>query len=222
MGDSLTAGLAGNGRGGFTCAAQGNRPLSAAEQSSCTGGGAEGVGGWQPSLKQLSGTNVYNHGNSGNQTSQILARLSAAMAANQSTHVLILAGTNDTIRGSVSGATANIKAMINQVLDANRTPIVGTIPPLAGSVVGGFEPRVRELNDAIRALPDEFPGLVIVELYNNLLPNWAQNTSGDFIHLGTTGNTLVADLWWQGIQASIVSAPKPPLSSISSLLLDED
>ena len=99
IGDSLTAGLSVTLGGTVRCAAQGNRLLSVTTQNQCRGNGVANVGGWQPSLSQRLSTSIFNNGNSGELTPTISARLGPLLATQPSTHVLIMTGTNDAIRG---------------------------------------------------------------------------------------------------------------------------
>ena len=60
LGDSLTAGLTRVAGVGIVCGARGNRVVAATDQRSCKGNGQEGVGGWLPPLKSLTGALIYN------------------------------------------------------------------------------------------------------------------------------------------------------------------
>lgn len=208
MGDSLTAGLFRASNGVITCAAQGGRIIAADQQRSCRGDGREGVGGWQPSLKSLVSTDVFNFGNTGEFTSEMVARIGQALNARNSAYVLILGGTNDVIRGVPRSTTiANLNSLINRVKADGRVPIIGTIPPLLGSYFAGRNSAVVQLNDAIRQIAD----VKIVDHYASLVDAWSLNNSGDFIHLGGRGNTIVAQGWFAGItepaEQDVIIAP---------------
>ena len=109
MGDSITAGLAGNQFGVIRCAALGGSIVAASNQRSCRGNGQQNVGGWQPILRNLTGSNTFNFGNSGELTIEMVNRFQSALAQRPSKYVLILGGTNDVIRNVPRSQTiANI------------------------------------------------------------------------------------------------------------------
>ena len=226
MGDSITAGLFNTGSR-ITCAALGGAVIAANNQRSCKGNGQEGVGGWQPRLKSLANSSVYNFGNSGERTSEMLPRFGSHLAARNSTFVLIMGGTNDVIAGiPTSTIIANLTSMINTAKSNGRTPIIGTIPPLSNSIFNGLNGKVVELNNAIKGLSD----VLIADHYSVLASNWGAHTSGDFIHLGNLGNQRVADIWFAKITEALVPPEpepepepekKPLTTPILSILLDE-
>lgn len=223
MGDSLTAGIFRDSQNRIRCAAQGNRIVAVTDQASCRGNGVEGVGGWPPILKGLSGALVYNFGNSGERTNQMVARFPAHLAARSSQFVLILGGTNDMIfGGSITGALNNLSAMIQASIDAGRIPIIATIPPLTGSVFASANSRVLQLNDLIRQLPNQFDDLVVADVYNAVVANWGSLNTGDGIHFGSGANTIVANLWFEAMQASVANNSVASLVPIINLILDDD
>lgn len=201
IGDSLTAGLAGTSGGVITCAALGGRVIAADQQRTCRGDGREGVGGWQPRLKSLTNASVYNYGSSSETTGEMLARLPGHLAARSGEFVLILGGTNDMIRGvSVSQVISNLSAMIQRSLDSGRVPIIATAPPLIGGRFNSSNSRILQLNTEIRKLPEQFEGLQLAEIYNQVVGNWGSLNSGDTIHFGSNGNSVVADIWFSAIE----------------------
>jgi len=224
LGDSLTAGLAGTRGGTITCAALGGIVIPITEQPRCRGDGREGVGGWQPRLKTLiGGSRVYNYGNTNERTDQIVARLPSHLAARPSQFVLILGGTNDMLRGiPVSAAISNLSRMIRLSRDAGRIPIIATIPPILGGIFDAVNPRIIELNNAIRTLPESHPDLVVAEIYDQVVGQWSILNSGDTIHFGDLGNRVVADIWFAAIEES-VREEEPPVNivPILQLLLDQ-
>ncbi len=221
VGDSLTAGLSRSG-GDFICRAQGSRVVAPADQRSCRGNGQEGVGGWQPGLKSLTQTRIYNYGNTGEVTAEMVARFNSVLGERDSQFVLILAGTNDMIFGrSLSGAVENIATMIQRTLDVGRTPIVATAPPLIGGRFSGSNGRVLQLNDEIRRLTERFDDLVVAEIYNQAISGWPDIYSADSIHFNPAGDALVADIWFSALQQSL-QQPSFFLPPIINLLLDDE
>ncbi len=205
MGDSLTAGLAGNRFGVIRCAALGGIIVAADNQRSCRGDGRLNVGGWQPALRGLTGSNTFNFGNSGEITTEMVNRFQAALASRPSKYVLILGGTNDVIVNRPRAETiANIRRMIDATRAANRIPIVGTIPPLLLGRFASINSRVVELNAMINALTD----VEVADHYAVLVTNWGIHNSGDTIHLGPSGNQLVAQGWFEAIER--INVPDEP------------
>ena len=217
IGDSLTAGLARSSSRQITCASLGGAVIANNRQRTCVGGGQRNVGGWQPALSQALELDVFNYGNSGEVTSEMLARLSSHMASTSSQFVLILGGTNDALFGVPQAQTiANLKAMIELVRGAGREPIIGTLPPL-GSVFVSRNANIISINAEIRA----FDNIQVADHYALLVDNWAQSTSGDFIHLGTQGNSIVAQEWQRAIRAS-VEPRSAAVAPVINLLLSND
>lgn len=223
IGDSITAGLAGSASGRITCAALGGAQVAADRQRDCRGNGQRNIGGWQPQLANATGVSVFNFGNSGEVTAEMLARINQHLAAQPSQFVLILGGTNDAIFDTPTGTTmANLNAMISAVRASQRTPIIGTLSPLIGGNerISSRNAQVLILNALIRALPD----IEVADHYAALVDNWGQNTSGDFIHLGPIGNQIVANTWLDAINQSITSSTSNDtvLAPITNLLLSDD
>lgn len=208
VGDSITAGLARSAGGVITCAALGGAVLAANLQGLCKGNGQQGVGGWQPRLTTLTGERLYNYGNTGETTAAIESRFTSHLATRASGYVLIMGGTNDVIFG-VPTATiiANLVKMINAAKADGRIPIVGTIPPLLQGQFANRDNAVVQLNMAIKNIAD----VTIADHYQALVGNWSANTSGDFIHLGTAGNNVVAQTWFDAIneqaEQDVIIAP---------------
>jgi len=192
MGDSITAGLAGDGSGVIRCASLGGSIVAADNQRSCRGNGQQNVGGWQPTLNSLTGSNTFNFGNSGETTAEMVRRFQTTLTSRRSKYVLILGGTNDVIANvSTAQILENIQTMVSQSRAANRVPVVGTIPPLLLGRFDSINNRVIELNTAIKNLND----IEIVDHYTALVDGWGVNNSGDTIHLSLLGNQLVAEGW---------------------------
>ncbi len=215
IGNSLTAGQAVSSGGVITCAALGGAVIAADRQSSCRGNGQRNVGGWQPGLANAIDTNVFNFGNSGELTSQLLSRLDSEMNVRNSQFVLILGGTNDAIRGPATSVTiSNLQAMIARVRARNRTPIIGTLPPLLGGRFAGSNARIVAINAQIR----QFEDVEIADHYAALVDSWSSHTSGDFIHLGPSGNAIVAQGWADAINRSIATPTQAFIPAIIILL----
>ena len=102
------------------------------------------------------------------------------------------------------------------VREAGRIPIIGTLPPLLFSSVASRNATVLSINAEIRAFED----IEVADHYSVLVSEWPENTSGDFIHLGARGNSIVAQEWLRAIEATqaVDAAFLPPI--INLLLAD--
>lgn len=217
IGDSLTAGLQ-RGSNGIICIPLGGISLASNQQRSCIGSGQRNIGGWQPELSQAIGVDVFNYGNTGEFSFEILNRINTNMAQTPSQFVLILAGTNDVLfnQNTVSGTIANLEAMVALVRGAGREPIIGTLPPLLFSEFNASNDRILDINTQIRAMDN----IQVADHYAVLVDEWAQNTSGDFIHIGDRGDDLMAQEWERSIRASL-RAEGSFLPPIINLLLSD-
>lgn len=196
LGDSLTAGLFSDGRGLRTCAAQGDIFVAIDNQRSCRGNGLANVGGWQPELSASLGQSVFNFGNTDETTIEILGRVIPTLNSREADTVLLMAGTNDVIRDvPISEIVFNLEATIANIKSRNREVVIATIPPLLGSSFAAKNAGVLLLNEEIR----KFNDVIIADQYNALVSDWDSNNSGDFIHLGTLGNSVVAKTWLDAI-----------------------
>jgi len=137
FGDSITAGLRRGSDGVITCpdgVAQGPALFSDFDRAVCNGEGAEGVGGYQPTLKSnLEDLGysplVYNYGFSGLLTSEMVGLTSPFLAAEpNSDYVLVMGGANDAFRDvSTSTVNFNIRSMIRTICRRDMIPVITTV-----------------------------------------------------------------------------------------------
>lgn len=107
--------------------------------------------------------------------------------ANNPSHVLILLGTNDAIRGSVPAAISNLQAMVNIANANNVIAVVGTVPPIPANSV--YDGRAAQISDGIRGLS----GATIAEVRGALGDGMGLFPDG--IHPNTTGQQIIADAY---------------------------
>lgn len=69
---------------------------------------------------------------------------------------------------------------------------------MLGSRFASKNDRVLILNEEIRKISD----VKIADHYQALEPEWDNNNSGGFIHLGATVNSLVAETWFNAINGN--------------------
>lgn len=108
--------------------------------------------------------------------------------------------------------------MIELVRDAGREPIIGTLPPLLGGIRSSKNANIILVNEQIKAFKD----IPVADHYSVLIDDWPQNTSGDFLHLGTLGNQIVAEEWERALKSTQKPTVVGILPAINLLLLVDD
>ncbi len=114
---------------------------------------------WPDRLAPLINRELVNNSVSNEQTSFGVSVIQNMIDQNDPSHVFILLGTNNALRGSVSGAISDLQTMVNIARDNNVIPIVGTLPalnpPAGGTVVfsgAAANNRANQINAGIRGL----------------------------------------------------------------------
>jgi lysophospholipase L1-like esterase len=82
-------------------------------------------------LQQISGRNVVNNSQNGRQTATGVGLASSLIAQHNPSHLVVLLGTNDALRGSVPNAISNLQAIANIGSAAGVKVVIGTLPPIA-------------------------------------------------------------------------------------------
>ena len=81
---------------------------------------------WSNLLNEKYGIDIVNKGINGDTTSGMLDRFYEDVLSNSPSHVIIMGGTNDLIKYcSLENVIENIKALMDEALKNNITPIVG-------------------------------------------------------------------------------------------------
>jgi len=140
---------------------------------------------WPPRLASILGVEVFNTANSGEQTPFGLSVIEGLLDQNNPSHLVIMLGTNDALRGSVSNAISNLQAMVDIADGRNVIVIVATLPPITSS--SSADSRAAQISNGIRNLN----GAVIAEVRGAF-----GNGAGllvDGIHPNNTGQQLIAD-----------------------------
>lgn len=140
---------------------------------------------WPDRLAGLIAREVENTSVSDEQTSFGLANIESLIAANNPTHVFILLGTNDAIRGSVNGAVENLQAMVDIAQRNNVIAVVGTLPPITRDA--GENQRAEQISQGIRSLN----GARIAPV-RGMLGDGSQ-TIADGVHPNNEGQQLIAE-----------------------------
>ena len=105
---------------------------------------------WPSILASTLGVPLVNNSVSGEQTGFGLRVIEGLLTEHQPSHVVILLGTNDAIRGSVGNAIANLQAMVDIAQRHNVIAIVGTLPPITRSRTENQ--RTADISMGIRGL----------------------------------------------------------------------
>lgn len=147
---------------------------------------------WPVLLANITGAPVNNNSVSGEQTDYGVRIIGERLDAVQPTHVVILLGTNDAIRGSVGNAIGNLQAMVDAAQQRNVIAVVGTLPPITRSA--SEDARAQQINEGIRGLS----GATIVGV-RSALGN-GQGLIADGVHPNQMGQQRIAEAYAQVFQ----------------------
>lgn len=140
---------------------------------------------WPELLGGAIGRTVVNNSVSGEQTGFGVASIERLIDANNPSHVFILLGTNDAIRGSVPNAVSNLQTMVDFARARNVVPIVGTIPPITNSA--SQNSRAAQISQGIRGLNN-----AVVAEVRGALGN-GSSTIADGIHPNQNGQQIITN-----------------------------
>ena len=139
---------------------------------------------WPTRLQSALGVTVVNNSVDGRETPEGLALIESLINSENPSHVVILLGTNDAIRGSVPNAISNLQAMVN-IANANEViVIVGTIAPITRSA--SEDARAADISAGIQGLS----GARIADIRANITPDLIV----DGIHPGDAGQQIITDV----------------------------
>ncbi len=93
------------------------------------GEGYGGVSAWPDLVRAKAGVPVVNYSRGGRHAAFSVSTVRFAIDREKPSHLIILLGTNDSNRGSVSGATNAMRQIVAYAIANNVVPIVGTVPP---------------------------------------------------------------------------------------------
>jgi lysophospholipase L1-like esterase len=88
---------------------------------------------WPTRLQNALGVPVVNNSRNGRLTSEGAGLIDGLLDSEAPSHVVIMLGTNDAIRGSVGEATSNLQSMVNSAVSRNMTVVVATLTPITNS-----------------------------------------------------------------------------------------
>jgi lysophospholipase L1-like esterase len=160
---------------------------------------------------------VQNWGFAGATTQQIIDSKLASCIADDSTLVMVMAGTNDigAVGYNADTTLTNLTRIWDALLAAGKTPIVGTAPPRTGKV-----PEVTKLNVRIKHEAAK-RNLPVVDLY----AVWADPLTGIYqtqyndgsdggVHPNAAGAKAGAVAAWAVVQGLIADTPAVLLPSV--------
>ena len=141
--------------------------------------------GWPVFLADIIGAPVDNNSVTSEFTDFGVSIIEERLTTVQPTHVVILLGTNDAIRGSVPVAIANLQTMVDIARAQGVIPIVGTLPPITTSPSANA--RAAEISEGIRGLS----GAVVAGVRAAL--GDGSGLIADGVHPNNAGQQRIAD-----------------------------
>ena len=144
---------------------------------------------WPVLLGDILGAPVNNNSVTNEQTDFGVRIIGERLDAVQPTHVVILLGTNDALRGSVDAAIANLQTMVDMARARNVIPIVGTLPPITRDATENF--RAEQISAGIRGLSNARIAGVRGALGDG------NATIADGVHPNQMGQQIIADAFAQ-------------------------
>lgn len=194
---------------------------------------ADGYHGYEPVLESLvsTGSNnlddayVYNWGYMGETTFGGVNRISTALASRSADIILLLEGANDPYSGISASTTAfNLGVMVDKARAADVTPVTSNLSPNTNTegpiywapyIWAAYNPAIADMATAKE--------VVMADMYNPLAGAngelWASYTSGDGLHLNSTGYKKMASIWYDTLLVYIKRINLAPV--IQLLLLDD-
>lgn len=177
------------------------------------------------------GMDPDHNGTNGIRTDQVLANLSAWMAVQPDT-VLMLLGTNDILQGvQVTTAANNLSTLIDRITTGfpQRRLYVSTVLPISGKDWNGqtaatLNNNANSYNTQVRNLVQQYRNtgrnVTLVDMnsllvYTNTDPSKNVFQPGDGVHPGQAGYDQMGDIWHNAITAT-GSLLDPPQSTYDS------
>ncbi len=139
---------------------------------------------WPTRLQNALGVTVVNNSVDGRETGEGLGLIESLISSENPSHIVILLGTNDALRGSVPEAVSNLQAMVNIANQNNVIAIVGTLAPITQS--SALNARAAEISNGIQGLS----GARIADIRARL----DASAIVDGIHPNDAGQQVIADV----------------------------
>jgi acyl-CoA thioesterase-1 len=129
------------------------------------------------------GVPLINNSFNGRKTSGGLAVVAGLLAQHKPSHMVVLLGTNDALKGT-GGAVSNLQAIISAGNAAGVTVVVGTLPPITRS--SSSNSNAASISNGIRGLKGAAIATVRGALGNG------SSTIADGIHPNDMGQQIIA------------------------------
>src|SRR6202453_4732369 len=134
-----------------------------------------------------------------------------SVSAYKPNYILLLGGTNDVAQGEPSSVASQLSNLLSDLFakDHNAWIIIATIPPMnpsasnAASDVASWAPQVPSANAQIKAVASQFSRTTLIDFYSAAAGNVNANIGTDGIHPTVTGYGILANLWYQAIEAQL-------------------
>jgi len=139
---------------------------------------------WPSRLQSALGVTVVNNSVNGRETAEGLGLIQGLINSENPSHVVILLGTNDAIRGSVPDAINNLQEMVNIATTSNVIVIVGTLAPITQSA--SQNARAADISSGIQGLS----GARIADIR----ASFDADLIVDGVHPGDEGQQLITDI----------------------------
>ena len=224
LGDSITSGLKRNAGGTVLYCPPDNVTTSGFYV--CNGDDVKNIGGYQAAAKsQLASigatADLYNWGFAGERSTDMVNRVTQAINGRPATYVFFMAGTNDLGIFSVGTTFFNLTVVLQSIIDAGLTPVVGTITPRFDN--GAFDASIQIINDALVDYAEE-NNIAVADHYSAMIGNFGAYQSGDQLHINSTGDAVMAVEWRKGYEAAELLAQQAnagrTLPGIITILLE--
>lgn len=169
---------------------------------------------WTSLMEESFGLPILNKGIIGETTNDMLERFPKDVVINNPSHVIIMGGTNDIIKGfPLSRAYSNIITMTQQALANKIIPIIGLqilCDPTMAKEYWPHIPNFFEVNEQIKELrkrllkfSNEF-NIQVIDFYEEVNRHITENNKSlfylDGVHLTSKGNEFMARAACQKIQ----------------------
>lgn len=145
---------------------------------------------WPTRLSSILGVTVDNNSVTGEPTAYGLSIINGLLDDKKPTHVVILLGTNDAIRGSAATAISNLQSMVNTARNKNVIPVIVTLPPITRS--SSENSRAAQISNGIKKLQNAVVADARAALNKSHI--------ADGVHPNNEGQQIIADVIAQKIQ----------------------
>lgn len=152
------------------------------------GEGYGGVNAWPDLVRAKANVPVVNYSRGGRHAAFSVSTVRFAIDREKPSHLLILLGTNDSNRGSVSGATNAMRQIVAYAIANNVVPIVGTVPPRNS--------KSRQISSNYRALGAPIADIEVA------FGSGAGLFQSDGIHPNNTGQEVIANTFASALNAN--------------------